>query len=411
MSNPLAIATVTAALRNLLDQGANVDPLLAGASVTTLPLDEARDDETGPQLNLFLYQTQPNATWRNMDLPSRSRPGETGQPPLPLDLYYLITAYGPGNDGVVGHRLLGRAMSVLHDHPVLGAGELRTALPGNDLHDQTERVRIALHSLTLDDLAKLWAAFETGYRISVAYHVSVVLIESRRPAVAPLPVLTLGSDNRGVIVQPDLLPPFPAITVASPPDDQEAVYLSETLTITGHHLDGDTIVLRFHHPRLDNPIEIDALPGGTGTTVQAVVEIDPATDATTWPAGFYLVSLVVRRAGKPDRTTNELPVALAPQITSPLPAAVTRDGNGDVDLALTVTPDVLPNQRVSLLLGDRQVEADAHPTQTGLLTFTVIGAAAGDHLIRIRIDGVDSRLVDQSASPPVFDTTQQVTIS
>jgi hypothetical protein len=412
MSNPLAIAAVTATLRNLLDQGANVDPDLSGASVTTLPLDQARTGVTGPQLNLFLYQTQPNAAWRNMDLPGTARPGETSQPPLPLDLYYLITAYGPeANDGVIGHRLLGRAMSVLHDHPVLGAEEIRTALPGNDLHDQIERVRIVPYTMSLDDLTKLWTAFQTGYRISTAYHVSVVLIESRRPPVTPLPVLTIGPNNRGVVVQPDLLPPFPAIATLSPPNDQESIRLGEVLTIVGRHLDGDDITVRFTHPRLTKPIDLDPLSDATSSRIQVRLEIAAATDAANWPAGFYLVSVIVRRTGEPERTTNEVPVALAPRITSTLPATVARDDNGDAELSLTVAPQVFPDQRAALLLGDRQIEAEPHETQTASLTFSIVDAPLGNHFVRVRIDGVDSLFIDRSVTPPVFDTTQQVTIT
>jgi hypothetical protein len=46
------------------------------------------------------------------------------------------------------------------------------------LHEQVERVRITLQPLTLEEVAKLWNVFQTPYRISVAYEVSVVLIES-----------------------------------------------------------------------------------------------------------------------------------------------------------------------------------------------------------------------------------------
>jgi hypothetical protein len=195
------------------------------------------------------------------------------------------------------------------------------------------------------------------------------------------------------------------------PNQQEAVHLGETLTFTGHHLEGDSVIARFRHPRLDDPLDVGALPGSTGTTVQVPVEIAPATDAATWPAGHYLVSLVVRRAGEPDRSTNELPVALAPRITSALPATVARDAGGDATVTLTVAPEVRTSQRASLLLGGREVPADAHTAQTASLDFTIVDAPPGDHLVRVRVDGVDSQIVDRTVSPPVFDTTQQVTIT
>ena len=126
MSNELAIAAVTNTVRNLLYREADVT--LPGTAVTTRPLDKARNGAEGPQLNLFLYHTMIDAAWRNMDMPD-VLPGETGFPPLPLTLHYLVTAYGRDDDSSDDHRLLGAAMRVLHDHPLLGPGELRTTFP------------------------------------------------------------------------------------------------------------------------------------------------------------------------------------------------------------------------------------------------------------------------------------------
>ena len=71
MSNALAIAAVTATLRNLL-QGA-IQPLAPGAQVTVRPLDQARENMTVDSVNLFLYNAGPDAAWRNADLPGSIR--------------------------------------------------------------------------------------------------------------------------------------------------------------------------------------------------------------------------------------------------------------------------------------------------------------------------------------------------
>jgi hypothetical protein len=182
MSNALAIAAVTATLRHLLDRGLSAD--LPGTQVTTRPPDKARGGATGNQVNLFLYQTQPNAAWRNTTLAGSAGAGP-GQPPLALNLYYLLSAYGQNDDDPdpYSHRLLGEAMRILHARPVLAPADIREALTGNDLYEQVERVRVTPQPLTLDEMAKLWSTFQTQYRISVAYEVSVVLIDS-----APHPV-------------------------------------------------------------------------------------------------------------------------------------------------------------------------------------------------------------------------------
>ena len=154
MSNPQAIAAVSATLQSLLLQGVTTDPDLADTTVTTLPLDKARDGNNANQLNLFLYQTLPNAAWRNQDMPRQSLPGETSMSPLALRLYYLLTSFGRGNDAAqpFTHHLLGKAMSILYDHSVLLPADIKAAtavsLPNSDLDRQVERVRVTLHDQT-----------------------------------------------------------------------------------------------------------------------------------------------------------------------------------------------------------------------------------------------------------------------
>lgn len=406
MSNSLAIAAVTATLRNLLTQGLTAD--LPGTTVTTRPLDLARNgDGNGNQLNLFLYQTVLNAAWRNTEMPGQVKPGETGLPPLGLNLYYLITAYGQNDDETLSHRLLGRAMSVLHDHPLLGAAEIKAALPNNDLHEQVERVRITPEPLSLDEMSKLWTAFQTQYRVSTAYQVSVVLIESTRPAKTPLPVLTRGSGDQGVTAQPDLIPPYPTLEAVRLPNQQLSARLGDVLTLSGHHLAGDSVVVRFMNPRLTTPREVVPLPGGTAAVITVQLPNAPAD----WIAGFYTLAAVVRRAGEPDRTTNELPLSLAPRILTIAPNPAARNAGGNVTLTLTCRPEVRPEQRAALLLGDREILSQPHPTQTNSLTFQIIAVAAGNYFLRLRVDGVDSVLVDRTVTPPVFDPTQKVTIT
>ena len=80
MSNALALAAVTATLRDLIETGIETDPGVSGISVTTRPLDRARDTTFTNQVNLFLYHTSENAAWQNMDIPRRRSPGSPGRP-------------------------------------------------------------------------------------------------------------------------------------------------------------------------------------------------------------------------------------------------------------------------------------------------------------------------------------------
>ena len=424
MSDALAIAAVTATLRNLLDQGLKAD--VPGTEVTTRPLDKARANTNGNQVNLFLYHAALSPAWRNMDVPWRTKPGETGQPPLGLNLYYLVTAYyGEAEDGadthsdpqrlLGSHRLLGRAMSILHDHPVLDAAAIHAILPPDDRlehpYDQVERVRITSQPLSLDEMSKLWTGFQTQYRLSAAYEVSVVLIESGRPARTPLPVLTRGPEDEGVAAQPELVPPFPALESVHPPNRQPRARLGDVLTINGHHLDGTAVAVRFGNPRLTADVPAQVLEH-TATEIRVKLldaDDDPVAPAR-WVAGVYTLVAVVSRAGEPDRTTNALPFSLAPRILGIAPDPAPRDAGGDVALTVTCRPEVRPEQRAALLLADREIPAQPHPAQTDTLVFPVTAASPGEHFVRLRVDGVDSLLVDRSVTPPAFDESQRVTI-
>lgn len=242
MSNTLAIAAATATLRNLLLTGIRArDAELSDLDVTTRPPDAARNNVNGTSLNLFLYRTVVNTGWSNTDMPRVVKPGESGYPPLSLNLQYLITAYGRDliDQDAVSHRVLGGAMSVLHDHPVLGAAEIRSAIQGNDLADQLERIRITSLPLTVDDMSRLWSAFQSQYRVSAVYEVTVVLIDSQRPTRAPLPVLTRGQDDRGVVAVPG---GAPVLRTIRPPRSQPAGRLGEDVVIEGDHLEANPVI-------------------------------------------------------------------------------------------------------------------------------------------------------------------------
>lgn len=421
MSNEYALAAVTLALRNVLEGVKNIqdapefDDLpvdvkpTAEILITNLPLEKAHEaDAAKNQVNLFLYHVSHNAAWRNMDLPNRVKPGETGRPPLALVLHYVLTAYGQNNSELVGHLLLGKAMSLLHDYNIFLRSDLQNALAASGLHEQVENVRVTPQPISIDEVSKLWTGFQTQYRLSVAYEVSVVLIESKRPSRAPLPVLARGPGDTGVRSQPDLIPPFPTLETVELPNKQPAARLGDTVTLKGHHLGGDSVTLLLASLRLADPLEVAPLPTATDSEVRFMLPNAPAA----WPAGLYRIAVRVSKSGDTDRTTNGLPLLLAPRIVAtavnPPPAELA--AVCDFLLTVTCSPQVRPEQSVALLLGDREILAQPHPTQTNILNFCVKDAPAGDYFVRLRIDGVDSLLVNRAVTPPVFDQSQKVTL-
>ena len=407
MSNSLAIAAVTATLRNLLHAGVTNEPDLADASITMQPLDRARTNGgNANQINLFLYHVVPSPAWRNQGIPGRVRSGESGYPALGLNLYYLITAFGRDNDvqQPFSHQLMGRAMSVLNDHPLLGADEIKSALPNNDLWAQLERVRITLQPFAIEEIAKLWTGFQTQYRLSVAYEAAVVLIESVRPSRTPLPVLMRGPADTGYFAQANLSSPLPMVNAITIPNGQVTAELGDSITLVGQNLTCDSAEVQFSNLRLATPL----LVTGSGLTGQQITAAIPAK-TTEWPAGVYTVSAILTRAGVSASVTNELPLAIAPRITSPLPLKATSNKTG-MTLSLACSPAILPGQRVSLLLGDQEFPAASPTAATGQFTFPLTAIQPGTYFVRLRVDVVDSQLIDHSVTPPQFDPKQQVTI-
>jgi hypothetical protein len=418
MSNRLAIAAVTATLRSLLATGVGIP------EVTARPLDLARGSSSaGDQLNLFLYQALPDAAWRNRDMPRQTKPNETGLPPLPLTLYYLVTAYSDDDNDTKAHKLLGSAMGVLHDHPVLSAAEIKSVisaagsgLQDSDLHEQLEHVRITLQPLTFEEISKLWTTFQTHYRVSAAYQISVVLIESTRPARTPLPVLKRGEDDRGVTSQPDMTPPFPALSSLQLPARQLSAQPGDIISVFGSRLAGGTARLRSLCPP-------DPLPPLTTPVSDAQLAV---TLPNNLAAGFYTITVeLVTPHG--TVASNELPLAVAPVITTALPLTVARVA-GTATIDLTTSVDALREQRVSLLLGDFEVKRTLPtnpPASSNAFEF-LIHTPTGDEfptpigvalLARLRVDGVDSEIIaplgpgQPDSTPLEFDTDKKITIT
>ena len=376
------------------------------------------------QINLYMYHVAPNPGWRNVGLPSRDSSGaRISNPPLALDLYYVVTAYSQRE--LYADVLLGYAMQFLHEVPVLTQRAIRHALQPaptevsfirpEDLLTQFEQIKIAPHALDADEMYKLWMAFQTTYRPSAAYHVSVVLIEDPQPASSPLPVLMIGEPDPqgrpgGVKSNPGLAPSTPILTSLAPPaKNGPVIRLGETLTINGFHLaDGPASVslTNLLAPQ-QVPLTINSAPGASPLTVLMPA---PAASPAGLRAGACMIQAVVG-TGVQARATNALPLAVAPLITSMTASGPT----ASKVLTLTCAPPVYPGQQVMVLIGDVEVyPATWTGTSTDTLIFTFDatpftppGPGVPIAWIRLQVDGVDSVLVDQSTNPLSFDPTQK----
>jgi hypothetical protein len=442
MSTALAIAGVTAVLRDLLNDGMvnhNISGTL-GSSVTVSVLAPDRvvpaSGNESSQINLFLYLVTPNGGWRNEGLPSRDPTGRLrlANVPLALDLHYLLSVYSNGD--LHAEILLGYAMQLLHEMPVLTRDAIRAALnPSPDvgivlppalraladsgLEDQIELIKLTPQYLNTEEMSKLWTAMQSHFRPTAAYTASVVLIQATQPARAPLPVLSRGSvdpvtlRDRGVAVDPGLIPPVPMLTSLVPPLNQPVARIGDKIELQGHDLDGANREVRLVNDRFKIDTVIPALaPAATSADGRVQFNLDPSL-AATLPVGIYGVTVRVVRPGETTpRETNRITMILAPQMTN-LPLAVNRDGGGTASFTVEFAPMLRSGQPVVLALGQDEYLPQGGGSPASSLTFVIPNAPAASLLARLRIDGIESAIIDLSKLPPVTPAflDQRVVIS
>jgi Pvc16 N-terminal domain len=397
MSDARAIEAVTETLRGIVDAG--VKSVAPGAHAITLPPHNITASQE-PRVNVFLYQAEIDGALRNTD-PVNAAPGESGQPALPLILHYLITPYAPDADDVQAHRLLGGALQALHSHPHLTATDLARAAPYSDIAHQVEWVRICWQPLDDKDIYSLWSTFQAPYRISAAFELRVVLIDSTVAGRAPLPVLSRGSTGRGPVVAGSV--GYPEITEVIAPLSQPTAVPGERVRLLGAGLAATTVTVLLNHPVLPGPLRITP-DSATDSEVTFTV---PAGA----PIGFGTVALSLHTAGTSDQLSNDAPFGVGPTITSPLPAHVAASSRS-ATLAVTCSPGARAGQRAALLIGGSPVAAAPITADTTHLTFTVGPMPAGRYPLRLRVDGADSRLIaDRTKTPPAFDPSQSVAVT
>lgn len=240
MSVSTAIGMVGESLKTLLEEEMNVTP---AAPVTLLAPDEPGGNR---RINLFLYKVQENNFLKNKDWEvSRTNPARIVPPPLSLNLCYLLTPYAqndPETGNISAHQILGDAMRVLYQFPVIPGEHLAAGLA-----DARERIKIMQMPVDLDEISKVWSTFSTPYRLSVAYEVSTVQLDPLDGAQdMPTRVRSIGvPDVRAPLAPPRIL----AISPASGP-------AGTTVTVTGEYLDGWKAYVDFGGVRIADGLAI-----------------------------------------------------------------------------------------------------------------------------------------------------------
>lgn len=147
--------------------------LLSGLDVThDSPAELQGAAESFAKINLYLYEVEEsthvkNQTWKA----SATSPDMMEYPPLALNLFYLLTPYA--SDSQSAHSVLGHAMRLFHDNSIIEGDDLPPSLKLN-----ADYLSVSLRPTKLEDLTRIWNALHTPYRLSVAYEVKVLKLQS-----------------------------------------------------------------------------------------------------------------------------------------------------------------------------------------------------------------------------------------
>jgi len=429
MSNALAIASVSALIKDLLNDGLinkNVDALF-NFQVTAQPPDRISAGANGEavnRLNVFLYRVTPNTGWSNLHQPARSPNGErVANPFLALDLHYMLSAFA--TDDLNAEILLGFGMQTLHETPVLTRDAIRTGLgaggplsgallgPGFQqlsaaaLADQVEQIRISPYNMSMEDLSKLWTAMNTPLRMSALYEASVVLIESETSTRSSLPVTA-----RSVYVR-QLQGPTIARILSRAAGDQDAspsreITIGDELVLEGSGLKGESTVVAIGREEA-----VPAEVGDRRIVVGVPAALRPGVN------GVAVEHRIIKGAPSvglmPGETSNVVAFVLHPTIAVNgivLLNAALEDANigaGPVDgrIRVTFAHPVGSAQRAEILLNELSPPAnrpafaytftaaplpDPAPATVTAREFPVRFVEQATYLVRARVDGAGSVL-------------------
>lgn len=196
MSDYIAIADVGETLIELLRY--NMQDLVPADSISLVSPGEIEGKDS-IRLSLFLFQISENIYLKNLEMEAMGS-SRLKAPPLVVDLYYMLTSYSPSGiqdrteRTIEEHRILGRAMQILHDNAVLTGSVLKGSLAANSY-----KLHMTLAPLSLDDMTKMWTTFQgKPFRSSICYLVTPVMIDTKREITVQRVVSKEAGYNRTV---------------------------------------------------------------------------------------------------------------------------------------------------------------------------------------------------------------------
>jgi hypothetical protein len=194
-----AIAVTALALRGLLASACPRDQF----PTAEVRLFQTKDLQTPQQVNtgvsIYLHRIAFNTTRRNLP-PRQTVDGRRYRPPTPVDLHFLITAWG--RTAEEQQSLLGWAVRALEDTPVLPAGLLnRFAGDWGEVFQENETVELVGDVLSLQDLFNIWEIAKHNHQASVSYIARMIELDSEIELSEAGLVQTRSFDHAQAVIQ------------------------------------------------------------------------------------------------------------------------------------------------------------------------------------------------------------------
>jgi hypothetical protein len=177
MSNASVIKDVSEVLRSILET--HFKDVLPDQTVTVTVDSPQRVTSPNLNVNLYLYHILQDESRRNTGplLQPASAPNAVSlvPEPLPLKLYYLVTAFAP--NGPTEHRLIGEVIQVFYSHGILEPEDLQNVGLGQS-SIRADRIRIVMLNQDLESLHRIWGNFQEALRASATFEVEGIYLDA-----------------------------------------------------------------------------------------------------------------------------------------------------------------------------------------------------------------------------------------
>jgi hypothetical protein len=255
-----------------------------------------------------------------------------------------------------------------------------------------------------EEMSRLWSTFQSSYRPSLAYQVSVVLIEGRGRARPSLPIRSRGVHG-DVLAVPEIL----AIEAESGPADP--ITTDSVVLLRGRGLvSSDGARVRFGDVTRDVTVA-----DMVGEALRVDLAADPRPRAgVTGISVLHSVALGDPPVAHDAYVSNTVAAILRPAIASTSRTVASTETIDGVDYAsgkfkVTVSRPIGSGQKVELLLNEIVDPPGRTPrgyvlqgphgngvvspaTETATVELSYSGLARGPYLVRLRVDGAESLL-------------------